>query len=163
MSERAVATFFAVIIAIIAFCVGAATGTYNGHLLGVIQGRAEMKRWQDSYYAAHPVRQKFTLETTSHSVECIVKDSTHLLCDERMFEKLAVPSPAPKPPKASKRQPMPYEWSNDGHRHTIEELNHLSGPKACGMSRNGLGGSEIVWAARADGGCYKEDAPQTFR
>jgi hypothetical protein len=99
-SERKVATFFCIIISIVAFCIGAACGTFNGHLLGVVQGRAEMKHWQDAYYyAVHPIKEAVPPRDSVLGYVTIPRSDYEYLV-KRDYREIA---PAPKPLKASKR------------------------------------------------------------
>lgn len=89
MSERRGMDVFMVIAAIVV------CGTV-GWLTGRDRGRAEQKKWD----AAHPVVKEvppvFTFDTRTGGYQCAVQDSTHLICDERLFQKLA-PDPPAKP------------------------------------------------------------------
>jgi hypothetical protein len=109
-------------------------------MIGLNIGYRQMKRWQDGWYAAHPVVKevevpaKFPLLIDGEKRICHYVDETHFICEP--------PAPAPKPSKG-KRKPR-----------TIEQLNAMPGPKMCEMSQPG---ATLYWPARANGECHRED------
>ncbi len=92
MGERAKWKITCLLLVFIATLIGAKVGRW--------EGRAEMKRWQDSYYAAHPVVKEVPATPTINGAqswvvrageECIV-----ISFDNNMhYEAMCKPAPAP--------------------------------------------------------------------
>src|SRR5437660_11578744 len=105
MNERKYPLSFVMAIGVIMLLAGIATGVQQRNA-----GRAEMKRWQDSYYAAHPVVKEVPVTPTINGAqswiirpgeECVVISFD----SNKQYNAVCKPAPAPpaKPAKGSER------------------------------------------------------------
>lgn len=133
-------------------------------------GHRQMKRWQDSFYAAHPVVKEVSIVPTINGLSSIIVRPGQMCVfasfDKNLhFEASCEPDPdAPAPPKKAKPAtrhkvgstiPVCAQHYDDGKT----EFARCQPAKAnCSMPLN-HGTATVYWPPREDGKCYPQDSP----